>query len=342
MNQVAPRLERTTLVSESVEESDNSKVWRIGMSQAARRISFTSWLMLLALMVMFAGCNNETAKPSQTTFASPEDAGNGLLSAVKTGDINSVLPIFGPDSKDVITSGDPVQDKGIAGAFVAGYGQMHRWRKMPDGSQILLIGADNFPFPIPLKKNDAGQWFFDTAAGKEEIVRRRIGRNELAIIDIFDALGDAQADYYSRVQGGTKQYALKFISDPGTQDGLYWESPDGQPKSPLGPLLAFATSEGYSTKPAAHQPFHGYYFRMLTKQGSNAPGGARDYVINGKMVGGFAFVAYPAEYGNSGVMTFMMSQDGVLVQKDLGKATAETASAITEFNPDSSWTIVQP
>jgi hypothetical protein len=342
MKPMAAVEETTAWMGEGVEVSDNSKIWRMSMSQAARRISLTSWLMLLALMVLFAGCNNETAKPSQTTFASPDDAGNGLLSAVKAGDINPVLAIFGPDSKDVITSGDPVQDKGIAGAFVAGYGQMHRWRKMPDGSQILLIGADNFPFPIPLKKNDAGRWFFDTAAGKDEIVRRRIGRNELAVIDIFDALGDAQADYYSRVQGGTKQYALKFISDPGTQDGLYWESPDSQPKSPLGPLLAYATAEGYSVKPAAHQPFHGYYFHMLTKQGSNAPGGARDYVVNGKMVGGFAFVAYPAEYRNSGVMTFMMSQDGVLVQKDLGKTTEETASAITEFNPDSSWTIVQP
>jgi hypothetical protein len=342
MKPMAAVEETTAWMGEGVEVSDNSKIWRMSMSHAARRISFTSWLMLLALMVVFAGCNNETAKPSQTTFASPDDAGNGLLSAVKTGDINQVLAIFGPDSKDVITSGDPVQDKGIAGAFVAGYGQMHRWRKMPDGSQILLIGADNFPFPIPLKKNDAGQWLFDTAAGKDEIVRRRIGRNELAVIDIFDALGDAQADYYSRVQGGTKQYALKFISDPGTQDGLYWESQGGQPKSPLGPLLAYATAEGYSAKPAAHQPFHGYYFHMLTKQGSNAPGGARDYVVNGKMVGGFAFVAYPAEYRNSGVMTFMMSQDGVLVQKDLGKTTEETASAITEFNPDSSWTIVQP
>jgi hypothetical protein len=311
------------------------------MSRAASRIWVTTWLMLLALIVVLAGCK-KADEPSQTTFASPDAAGDGLLSAVKTGDINAVLPIFGPDSKDVISSGDPVQDKAVAGAFAAGYGQMHRWRKMPDGSQILLIGADNFPFPIPLKKNDTGQWVFDTAAGKDEILRRRIGRNELAVIDIFDALGDAQADYYSRVQGGTKQYALKFISDPGTQDGLYWESPEGQPKSPLGPFLAYATAEGYSAKPAAHQPFHGYYFRMLTKQGSNAPGGARDYVVNGKMVGGFAFVAYPAEYGNSGVMTFMMSQDGVLVQKDLGKTTADTASAITEFNPDSSWTVVQP
>jgi Protein of unknown function (DUF2950) len=341
MNPMAAVEETTTWVSEGVEVSDSLRFGDMVMSRAARRISITTWLMLFALIVVLAGCQ-KAEEPPQTTFASPDAAGDGLLSAVKTGDINAVLPIFGTDSKDIISSGDPVQDKAVVGAFVAGYGQMHRWRKMPDGSQILLIGADNFPFPIPLKKNDAGQWFFDTAAGKDEILRRRIGRNELAVIDIFDALGDAQADYYSRVQGGTKQYALKFISDPGTQDGLYWESPDGQPKSPLGPFLAYATAEGYSAKPAAHQPFHGYYFRMLTKQGSNAPGGAKDYVVNGKMVGGFAFVAYPAEYRNSGVMTFMMSQDGVLVQKDLGKNTAETAAAITEFNPDSSWTVVQP
>jgi hypothetical protein len=339
MNAMAPM--EDSWMSDGLDVLDGRGFGDLGMSRAARRISVTTWLMLFALIVVLAGCK-KAEEPSQTTFASPDDAGNGLLNAVKTGDLNSVLPIFGTGSKDVITSGDPVQDKAVAGAFVAGYGQMHRWRKMPDGSQILLIGADNFPFPIPLKKNDAGQWFFDTAAGKDEIVRRRIGRNELAVIDVFDALGDAQADYYSRVQGGTKQYALKFISDPGTQDGLYWESPDGQPKSPLGPLLAYATAEGYSAKPAAHQPFHGYYFRMLTKQGSNAAGGARDYVVNGKMVGGFAFVAYPAEYGNSGVMTFMMSQDGVLVQKNLGKDTEATASAITEFNPDSSWTVVQP
>jgi hypothetical protein len=310
------------------------------MSQAAPTSSFRTWFMLLALMVMFAGCN-KTATPSQPTFASPDDAGNGLLAAAKTGDLNTVQAIFGNDSKDIISSGDAVQDKATVATFVAGYNQMHRWRKMPDGSQVLLIGAVNFPFPIPLKKNDAGQWLFDTAAGKDEIVRRRIGRNELAVIDVCDALGDAQADYYSRPQGN-KQYALKFISDSGKQNGLYWESPEGQPKSPLGPLLAYATAEGYSAKPAEHAPFHGYYFRMLTKQGANAPSGAKDYVVNGKMVGGFAFVAYPAEYGNSGVMTFMMSQDGVLVQKDLGKTTTETASAISEFNPDGSWTVVQP
>jgi Protein of unknown function (DUF2950) len=311
------------------------------MSQAAPRISFTNWLMLLALMVLFAGCN-KTAKPSFTAFSSPDEAGNGLLDAAKAGDQNALLAIFGPDSKDTISSGDAVQDKATVGAFVSGYEEMHRWRKMPDGSQILLIGAQNFPFPIPLKKNDSGQWFFDTAAGKKEILRRRIGRNELSVIDVCGALADAQADYYSRRHDdGSKQFAVKFISDPGKQNGLYWESPEGQPKSPLGPMLAYATSEGYAVKPDAHQPFHGYYFHMLTSQGSNAPSGAKNYVVNGKMVGGFAFVAYPAEYGNSGVMTFIMNQDGLFLQKDLGKTTTETASAMTVFDPDASWTVVQ-
>jgi hypothetical protein len=299
--------------------------------------------MLLALVVSFAGCNKDV-KPASTAFSSPDEAGKRLLEAAKAGDQNAMLAIFGPDSKSTISSGDAVQDKATVGAFVTGYEEMHRWRKMPDGSQILLIGADNFPFPIPLKKNDSGQWFFDTAAGKEEILRRRIGRNELSVIDVCGALADAQADYYSRRHddGSTKQFALKFISDPGKQNGLYWESPEGQPKSPLGPLLAYATNEGYSVKPDAHQPFHGYYFHMLKGQGSNAPSGAKDYVVNGKMVGGFAFVAYPAEYGTSGVMTFIMNQDGLFLQKDLGKNTAETASAMTEFNPDASWTLVQP
>ena len=157
-----------------------------------------------------------------------------------------------------------------------------------------------------------------------------------------EALVDAQAEYFSQARNGSgaKQFALKFISDTGKQNGLYWDSPDGQPKSPLGPLVAFATDEGYSVKPNAHAAFHGYNFRMLTKQGSHAPGGAKDYVVDGKMVGGFAFVAYPAQYGNSGVMTFLINQDGVLLQKDLGKTTKEIATAMTEFDPDNTWTVV--
>lgn len=331
----------TASASDAVEisyrEFGGSGIWL-----ATDRIGLTTQLILFAVVLLFLGCN-KAAKPSFTTFSSPDEAGKGLLDAAKTGDQNAVVAIFGADSKDIISSGDAVQDKATVTAFVTGYEEMHRWRKMPDGSQVLLIGAQNFPFPIPLKKNDSGQWFFDTAAGKEEILRRRIGRNELSVIDVCEALADAQADYYSRHHddGSTRQFALKFISDPGKQNGLYWASPDGQPKSPLGPLLAYATNEGYSAKPDAHQPFHGYYFHMLTSQGSNAPSGAKNYVVNGKMVGGFAFVAYPAEYGNSGVMTFIMNQDGLFLQKDLGKTTTETASAMTEFDPDGTWSLVQ-
>ena len=312
------------------------------MSLKPRRIVFTTRLLLLALIISLAACS-KPEKPSARVFASPDDASNALLTAVKSGDQNALLAIFGPDSKEIIFSGDAVQDKNIGNAFAAGYGVMHRWRKMPDGGQILLVGADNFPFPIPLRKNDGGQWFFDTAAGKDEILNRRIGRNELAIIDVCGAVADAQAEYFSQLHDGetTKQYALKFISDPGKQNGLYWKSPEGQPESPLGPLAAFATSEGYSAKPDAHTAFHGYYFRMLKGQSNNAPGGAKDYVVDGKMVGGFAFVAYPAEYGNSGVMTFIINQDGVLLQKDLGKTTTETATAMTEFDPDAGWSPVE-
>ncbi len=244
--------------------------------------------------------------------------------------------------KEILSSGDAVQDKTVADAFTAGYAVMHRWRTMPDGAQILLVGADNFPFAIPLKKNSDGKWFFDTAAGKEEVLNRRIGRNELAIIEVSRAVADAQAEYFSQLHDGekTKQFAAKFISDPGKQNGLYWKSAEGQPPSPLGPLAAFATAEGYSAKPDGHTAFHGYYFRMLKGQSDTAPGGARDYEVNGKMTGGFAFLAYPAEYGNSGVMTFMINQDGVLLQKDLGKTTTETATAMSKFEPDSSWSIV--
>jgi hypothetical protein len=298
--------------------------------------------MLLVLIAFLAACNNST-KPSYREFTSPDDAGIGLLEAARSGDQNAILAIFGPNSKEIISSGDAVQDKAAVDTFVKGYEEMHRWRKMPDGAQVLLIGAQNFPFPIPLKQNGGGKWFFDTAAGKEEILSRRIGRNELAVIDICGTLADAQADYYSRRRddGSTKQYAPKFFSDVGKQNGLYWDSPQGQPKSPLGPLLVYATAEGYNAKPDAHAPFYGYYFRMLTKQGTHAPGGAKDYVVDGRVVGGFAFVAYPAEYGSSGVMTFIINQDGVLLQKDLGKTTTAQATAMNEFDPDASWKPVQ-
>jgi hypothetical protein len=317
------------------------------MSLEHRRIGLTIRFLLLALVVVpLAACKkSETPeKPSISVFASPDEAGNALIAAAKSGDKDAVFAIFGPDAQGMISSGDPVQDKNAVDAFVAGYGVMHRWRNMPDGAQILLVGADNYPFAIPLKKNADGKWFFDTAAGKDEVLNRRIGRNELAIIEACGAVADAEAEYFAKPHDGekAKQFAVKFISDPGKQNGLYWKPAEGQPPSPLGPLAAFATAEGYTAKQEGHTAFHGYYFRMLKGQSDKAPGGAKDYVVNGKMTGGFAFVAYPAEYGNSGIMTFIINQDGVLLQKNLGKTTTETATAMTTFDPDSSWVIVEP
>lgn len=307
------------------------------------RMVLPTGLLLLATHVVLAGCS-KSSKPSISVFRTPDDAGNALVAAAKSSDRTAAaLAIFGPDSKDLISSGDPVQDKEAIEAFVARYDVMHRWRRMPDGSQFLLVGADNFAFPIPLKKNDDGKWVFDTVAGKDEILNRRVGRNELAVIGICRAVAQAQAEYHSQTHDGatTRQYALKFISDPGKHNGLYWQSAEGQPQSPLGPLAAFATSEGYSVKPDAHVPFHGYFFTMLRGQSNKARTGAKKYVVDGKMVGGFAFVAFPAQYGNSGVMSFMINQDGVLLEKDLGKTTGEIATAMSEFDPGAGWSPIE-
>jgi hypothetical protein len=299
------------------------------------------------LTISLASCNRSenaaAAGTVQTTFTSPDDAGKAVLQAAESSDQNAVLSIFGRDSKDAIYSGDATQDKNNFAAFVSAYQQMNRWRKLDDNTKVLVVGADNLVFPIPLKKNNSGQWYFDTAAGRDEILARRIGRDELATIDVCAALADAQNEYYSRAHDGAHkhQYALKFISDQGKQNGLYWESPDGQPKSPLGPLVAFATGEGYEVRQNSHEPFHGYYYRILSKQGSHAQGGVRNYLVDGKMVNGFAFVAYPAAYGNLGIMTFLINQDGVLFQKNLGVDTAKAATAMSEFDPDESWSRVE-
>jgi len=304
-------------------------------------------LPVLALVISITSCNKQE-KPAETqmqagpkTFASPDDAAKALVDAAKSGSRDAMLAIFGPGSAEVIYSGDAEADKAAFAGFVSDYDAMHRWRKLDNGSELLLTGTDNKTFPIPVKKNDAGQWYFDTAAGKEEILARRIGRNEMAAIDVCAATAQAQAQYFSQRHDGVKQYAQKFISEEGKQNGLYWQSPEGQPRSPLGPAIAFATAEGYKLQPNQHVPFHGYYFYMMYKQGADAKGGAKDYIVNGKMTGGFAVVAYPAQYGDSGIMTFLINQNGVIYQKDLGKTTAEAAAAMTEFNPDKSWKAVE-
>ena len=312
------------------------------MALKIRNIPFLNWFLFSALVILPAACGR-SERPSITTFNTPDEAGSALITAAKSGDQTAITSLFGPDSKRLISSGDAVEDKNALNAFVSRYDAMHRWRKLSDGAQILLVGADNFSFPIPLKSDAGGKWFFDIASGKEEILNRRIGRNKLAVIKACEAAAAAQALYFSRLHDGatTKQYAMKFISDPGKENGLYWKSAEGQPESPLGPLAAFATAEGYVVKAGDHAPFHGYYFRMLKGQSKNAPGGAKEYLVDGKMTGGFAFVSYPAEYADTGIMTFIINQNGLLLQKDLGKTTAETAAAMTEYDPDFSWSPVQ-
>jgi Protein of unknown function (DUF2950) len=298
---------------------------------------------LLSLTVLVASCNKQekpASQPAKNTFASPDDAANALASAAKSGNGDAVLGVLGPGSKDVVSSGDAARDKADLAGFVSDYDVMHRWRKLSNGSELLITGTDNKTFPLPLKKNDAGQWYFDVQAGKQEIQARQIGRDELAAMDICWEIADAQKQYFSQRHDGANQYAQKFISNEGKQDGLYWPEVSGQPKSPLGPLIAFASSQGLQVQPNDHKPFYGYYFLMLDKQGADAKGGAKDYVVNGKMTGGFAVVAYPAQYRDTGVMTFLINQNGSLLEKDLGNNTDQVASTMTEFNPDKSWKVV--
>ena len=220
---------------------------------------------------------------------------------------------------------------------------MHRWGTLTNG-KVLNIGAENYPFPFPLVKNASGQWYFDSDSAKQEILARRIGDNELSAIDVLNAMADAQADYFAQTHdgGNVHQYAQKIASDEGKHNGLYWKSADDQTESPLGPLAASASAEGYGgNNQPSPQPFHGYFYRILTKQGSHAHGGAKDYVVNGSMTGGFAILAYPAEYRNSGVMTLIINQDGQVFQKDLGEKTADLGKAMNEFEPDNTWTPVE-
>jgi Protein of unknown function (DUF2950) len=302
-------------------------------------------IVVCLLLLAFAGCNKEQkAEPTASTaqaFASPDAAGAALLQAANSGDPAKVLDIFGSSAKDVVESGDPAEDKASFTAFAADYNQMHRWRALDANSQLLFTGADNKAFPIPLVKGANGQWSFDAAAGRQEILSRRIGRNELAAMDVVTAIAVAQMEYFAQKHDGSAQFAQRFISDQGKQDGLYWPPVEGKPRSPLGPLVAFASAEGMQVKPDSHQPFHGYFYRLLDKQGADAKGGAKDFVVNGKMTGGFAVVAYPAAYGDSGIATFLISQQGVLYERDLGKTTSDAASTMASFNPDNGWKVVR-
>ncbi len=295
--------------------------------------------LLAILLCTLSPLPASAQEQGEKTFASPKDAAQALYSAVKADDKSAMLAVLGQSASSIIESGDEVQDKNNRATFVKNFEQMNRWDGVTNGEQVLYLGADNWPFPIPLKKTTAGQWYFDTKGGLQEILFRRIGKNELATIHVCQALVQAQQDYFQQTHDGdaTNQYAQKFISDPGKQNGLYWKTAEGQPESPIGPLVAFATAKGYGGQHDSPQPFYGYYYHILTTQGPNAPGGAKNYVADGKMTGGFAFVAYPAEYRNSGVMTFLVDQSGAVYQKDLGPNTDKIASAMKSYNPDHTW-----
>ena len=298
---------------------------------------FVSFTLFAALLLLAPA--SLAQQGNEKTFASPGDATLALYTAVKSNDSQTLAAILGSNSNDILHTGDDVADKNMGDNFIRRYEQMHRVVIEPDQTATLYIGAENWPLPISIVKNSSSAWYFDTESGKTEILQRRVGTNENDAIEILHGLVDAQRDYASEPRDGekSKHYALRFISNEGKQNGLYWKTGENEPASPIGPQLVSATNEGYNPQQGKESPFHGYYYRILTKQGSAAKGGARDYLVDGKLTRGFAFVAYPAEYRNSGVMTFIVAQDGVVYQKDLGPQTSDLAAAMKEYNPDATW-----
>ena len=294
----------------------------------------TSWV---AAIVILASVSVASA---QQAFKSPEDAAGTLVSAAKDVWPKGVVAVLGQESAEIVSSGDKVADEAIRQKFIAAYDAKHQVTMDGDSKAIMVIGQEDFPFPIPLVRKD-GMWRFDTVAGRQEILARRIGRNELDAIQSCLAYVDAQNEYADRDRtgAGTGIYAQHIVSHPGKKDGLYWPASQDNDTSPLGELVAHAADEGYHIG-GGPAPFHGYYFKILTEQGPAAPDGELDYVVHGKMIGGFALVAYPAEYRNSGVMTFIVNYTGAIFQKDLGPRTAHLAERMTLYNPDQTWTKV--
>jgi len=301
------------------------------------------WPVLLAFIVsvaLFISAlvpDSRAAELRQKRFQTPDEAVQALVAAARTDDLSSMLAILGPGSKELVSSGDSVADNAGRDKFVASYEQKHSLEARTAGTMILHIGADDWSLPIPIVKKE-NSWGFDVGKGKKEILNRRIGRNELQAIEVVDAYVDAQHEYASRdCRGAGKvEFAQRFSSTPGTRDGLYWEAKEGEQQSSLGPLIARAAQEGYSTD-GNLSPFHGYYFKIIKGQGKHAKGGTYDYLVKDKMILGFALVAYPAEYGNSGIMTFVVNQEGIIFEKNLGKNTRRIAEDITVYNPDKNW-----
>ncbi|MGD0442496.1 MAG: DUF2950 domain-containing protein [Edaphobacter sp.] len=298
--------------------------------------------MLSVSLIVFGlpACLMAQAAKGQKTFAKSSEAVQALVAASRAGDEAQLLAVLGPDGKDLIDSGDPVADKKSIEGFAKMYDRKHALTVTAPGYKTLVVGANDWPMPIPLVR-DGSSWYWDSAQGRDEIVNRRIGENELGAIAVCEGYYNAQKEYAAKSHDGlpAKLYAQKFASDPGKQNGLYWPVGAGKPQSPLGPAVAAAAAEGYGGD--GPQPYHGYIYKRLNAQGPNASGGARSYVVNGKQSGGFALIAYPAKYGSGGIMTFLVNQDGVIYQKDLGDDTEKAVAGITSFNPDPSWSEIE-
>jgi hypothetical protein len=292
---------------------------------------------VVALAIVWAGClpaGTLAQQLGQKAFSSPEEASGALIAAMQSHDEHAMLEILGPDAKPILSSGDAIEDARTQAHFVERYLEMHRLMLEPDGTTTLYIGAKNWPTPIPLV-NKAGSWHFDTEAGRKEILYRRIGRNEISTIRVCQELAAAEREYRNTQQ---HEYAQNIFSDEGQHNGLFWKASPGEPLSPIGPLVAAAVAEGYSPGTgSAPAPYRGYYFRVLKLQGKNGPGGAKSYLVNGKMTDGFAFVAFPSEYRSSGVMTFIVGSEGIVYQRDLGEQTDVLAKRMKTYDPDAKW-----
>jgi hypothetical protein len=284
----------------------------------------------------WSGASLAADKPE--TFASPEKAVDALVAASRNNDSTELLKLFGPEATNLISSGDPVADKDARARFVERFGKGEKILNDTANKATLVIGTEEWPFPIPLVKQ-GGVWHFDAAAGAQEILNRRVGRNELSAIEVCRNYVMAQREYAADLEAEKKpsEYAQKIVSSPGRHDGLYWPIQAGEIESPIGPQMAHARAEGYDSGSEPHAPYHGYFYKVLTRQGAAAPGGARDYIVGGHMTAGFALIAFPAKYGDSGVMTFVVDKAGIVFEKDLGPHTASVANAIAEFNPDATW-----
>jgi hypothetical protein len=284
------------------------------------------------------------AAAAQRTFSSPEQAAEALAAAWRSGGENQLLAIFGPAADKLVNSGDPIAEKDARERLASSYDEAHRLEAEGAQQTVIVLGHDEWPYPIPLVKQGAS-WRFDVKAGLEQIIDRRIGRNELNAIEVCRAYVEAQREYAAKdpLHDGLHEYAQRVASSEGKRDGLYWRASEGGEESPLGPLIVAAEAQGYRAASAeGRAPFHGYFYRILTRQGQSAPGGAKDYLVKGRLTGGFALVAFPATFGDSGVMTFIVSQDGIVFEKNLGPNTAALARRIAEYDPDTTWRVAQP